>query len=339
MSPTLFVVGATGTQGGALVRAIQSLNKNQPQDPITVHALVRSTSTIPEDLANDPNIKFVTGNFDDVSSIKAAASSCDAAFINVTPVFTDLSGEARHARHLVEACASVSTLKRVIYSSSAAMHRSADDNVWSEFVEKYPEQWVSIYMKSKKDCEDAVINSSNKDFSEGWSIIRSNTYLTNFLTPWTKFMYPDLESKQTITTANDPDLPISFMDPNDLGPLMAQMMICETEVWNEKWKGKFVPVATEHMTLGQLVGKMNAALKSAGTEKQIELIQIGEEDAKARANQGDLIAATQIFQNNYQRAMNLDEVRSFGIEVEKMVTADEFFQRNAQRLVQTVGGA
>lgn len=339
MSPTLFVTGATGTQGGALVRAVQSINKDRPQNPIIVHALVRSTSTIPQAFANDPNIEFMTGNFDDLASLKAAASLCDAAFINVTPVFTDPSGEARHAKNLVEACASTPTVKRLVYSSSSALHRPDDDKVWSEFVEKQPEQWISIYMKSKKDCEAGAINSSNEDFSEGWSIIRSNTYLTNFLTPGTKFMYPDLETKQSITTANDPDLKISYLDPNDLGPLLANMMVCETETWNKKWKGKFVPVAAEGMTLGQLVGKMNAALKSTGSEKQIELIQLSKEDAKARADKGDMVVASQIFQNNYQRAMNLDEVRSFGIEVDKMVKADEFFRRESERLVQTVGGA
>jgi len=120
---------------------------------------------------------------------------------------------------------------------------------------------MAHYMKSKKACEKAVTGSSKKDFADGWTIVRPSTFLTNFLAPGSRFMYPELESKQIITTALGPDYITSVLDQSDVGGLAADMLTCDVKEWNEKWKGKFVPLAKENLTTSETVGKMNAALR------------------------------------------------------------------------------
>ncbi|KAK5090287.1 hypothetical protein LTR05_000459 [Lithohypha guttulata] len=282
MPISVLVVGASGTQGSAIIRALTTLNKSRSNNPITIHALIRSTSSPPQSLNTDSNVKLFTGDFDDISSLKAAATGCTAAFLNVTPVFTDLTAEARHARNLVEACASIASLKRFVFSPGAVLHRPADDIVWSEYIDKSPQKWMSIYTKSKQACETAVTSSSTTNFEEGWCMVRATAFLTNFLPPVSKFMYPDLETKGIISAALREDLQISYLDPEDLGPLVARQLICDKEEWETRWKGNFVPVAKENLTLGQSVEKMNAVLGRHGVKERVEVVWIGEEEARTK---------------------------------------------------------
>jgi len=194
-------------------------------------------------------------------------------------------------------------------------------------------------MKSKKACEEAVTHSSEKDFADGWTIVRPSTFLSNFLAPGSRFMYPELESKQVITTALRPDFVTSVLDHGDVGGLAADMLTCDFKEWNKKWKGKFIPLAKENLTTSETVGKMNAALKKAGSKKEIRLVQLGEAEAKQRAAHGDMVVASQIFQNEYMTTWDLKEVVRSGVDVEKMVNADVFFEREKSKLLETVGAA
>ena len=338
MPSRILVTGATGTQGGAVVSAFIKANESRSSDPITIHALLRSTSTRPQSYVSESNVKVFHGDFDNIASVRAAAEGCIAAFLNVTPVFTDSQAEARHAHNLVEACASIPSIERIVFSSSGALHRAVDSKVWAEYVDKYPTQWMSQYMKSKRACEEAVINSSTNDFVEGWSVVRPNTFLTNFLVPLSSFMYPDLKIKQSITTALRPDLQISFLDPDDLGPLFARMLTCTSEEWEEQWKHRFVPVAKENMTIGQLVGNMNAALEKIDSAKRVELIQLGDDEAKAMADAGDMVVASQLFQNEWQEPFELEEVKRGDVDVDSMMGVEQYFEKHTEELIGTLGG-
>ncbi|KAK5952324.1 hypothetical protein OHC33_006797 [Knufia fluminis] len=335
MSHIILVTGATGAQGGGLVNAL--LASQHPS--VTIHALVRNpASAASKALAQHPNIKLFQGDFDDIDSIKAAATSCTSAFLNVTPVFTDPTGEAQHARNLIEACAAIVTLKRVVFSSSAVMHRPSNDKLFTEYIPNHPKEWMTYYTKSKIACEQAVTGTSRDDFTDGWTIIRGSAFFTNFLAPGSKFMYPELETKQIITTALKPDYRVSMLAPEDIGVLAARLLTCTAEEWNERWKGKAIPMAKENLTTSETISRMNAALNKAGAKKQIKLIQLSEEDARQRAAQGDMVVASQIFQNEFPVTYDLDEVAACGVDVDGMMSADAYFEREISRLLETVGG-
>jgi len=333
MAHTILVTGATGAQGSAVVKALLAGSS------VTVHALVRDpTSAASQKLSQIPNTKLFKGDFDDIAAIKAAATSCTSAFLNVTPVFTDPTGEARHARNLIEACASIPTLKRIVFSSSGGMQRKDDDPVWSEYIPNNPDQWMAYYMKSKKACEEAVIGTSQSDFADGWTVIRGGSFLTNFLTPGAKFMYPELETKQVITTALKPEYRTSVLDPGDIGGLAAEMLTCGATEWNEKWKGEAIPLAKEELTMGETVEKMNVVLRKAGSKKEIKVVLLGDEEAKQRAAQGDMVVGSQIFQNEYMATFDREEIARSGVNVGGMVSADAFFEREKERVLESVGG-
>jgi uncharacterized protein YbjT (DUF2867 family) len=86
---SVFVTGATGAQGGYVARELVKAGH-------TVYAIARDPSSpAVEDLVK-AGVKLFPGDFDSVTSMVAAAKGCDAAFINVSPVFTDPDGETKY---------------------------------------------------------------------------------------------------------------------------------------------------------------------------------------------------------------------------------------------------
>ena len=330
MTQTIFVAGATGLQGGAVVcRLISNSNSK-------IHALVRDpTSQASQALqALSSNIKLFTGNFDDLASISAATTSCTAAFLNVTPVFTDPSGEARHAQNLVTACTD-SKVNRVIYSSSSGMHTPLDGPVWTEFVPNNPNDWMTIYMKSKKACEDTITGAK---FADGWCIVRGSQFMTNILPPHSAMMYPQLSVDQTITTALRWDYVMSFLDPEDLGKYAADLLISDSDRWT-KFKSQIVPFGVQNMTFKEFIEAANVTLENAGSEKRIKVIQLCKGEAERRAAQGDIFVSSQIFLNKYHKAFSDGELIKAGIDGKSMTSVPDFFEKKKKELLAVVGGA
>lgn len=334
MTGPILVVGATGIQGGGVIKAITAHDKH-----ILVHALVRDPASHAAQALTTlgPQVKIFTGNFDDVDSILRVAKGCTAAFLNVTPVFTDPTGEARHASNQIEACKLTTSIKRVVYSSSAAMH-PPNDRAFSGYLPKNPTSWMGLYLTSKKACEEAITATTSPGISDGWCIIRGSTFFTNFLPPHALFMYPTLATDQTITTALSPSLKISFLDPGDLCKLAAKMLLSDDTTWSNSWKGKYVPIAKDNFTFKKIVDAANATLRNAGTAKQINLVEIPETEAKERAAKGDIVIDSQLYQNEYMHSYDLQEVKNYGIDVDGMTSPEDFFEREKEKLLAVVGG-
>jgi len=70
------VVGATGAQGGGLVRAVV----NEPTSGFTVRALTRDTRSEKAEALAAVGVEVVAANLDDVESVKRAFAGCYGAF-------------------------------------------------------------------------------------------------------------------------------------------------------------------------------------------------------------------------------------------------------------------
>ena len=70
------VVGATGAQGGGLVRAITS----DPDSPFTARALTRDTTTDKAKALAELGAEVVQANVDDVESLKTAFAGAHGVY-------------------------------------------------------------------------------------------------------------------------------------------------------------------------------------------------------------------------------------------------------------------
>jgi uncharacterized protein YbjT (DUF2867 family) len=107
------VVGATGAQGGGLVRAIL----NDKNGPFTVRAITRNANSDKAKALADAGAEVVTADLDDVKSLKKAFEGADGVF-GVTNFWEHFKPEKEiaQARNMAEA-AKEAGVKHVIWST------------------------------------------------------------------------------------------------------------------------------------------------------------------------------------------------------------------------------
>jgi uncharacterized protein YbjT (DUF2867 family) len=327
--PVVLVTGATGTQGGGVVRELLSLAKStSPPTPLTIRAFVRDpTSAASQALvALDPKaVTLFQGNFDNPEALAKAAEGATATFINVTPVFTDLEAESRHGHNILKASLAAG-VKHAIYSAvNRADNREALKNL-------QPGGWIDTYYKSK----GGIISSlkappfpTPSDYA--YTLILPATFLSNYLPPHQLLMYPTLNTENpTITTAIDPTQVSSHLDPDDIGRFTAHAILAPPSEFAEKWANKTIPLASIDLTLQEAV---DALTRSVANRKTVTINYLSPEEAQTQAPTNPWIAS-QLFLNENPNIVDLEKVRSYGIPLGGI---DEFFAKNKDRVEKALG--
>lgn len=112
---TVLVTGATGTQGGAVARALLAREHR-------VRALTRKPDSAPAAELRAAGAEIVVGDFDDEASLRAAATGADCVFAMGTPLEIGPDGETRQAISVITA-AVAADVSHIVYSSAAGADR------------------------------------------------------------------------------------------------------------------------------------------------------------------------------------------------------------------------
>ncbi|GAA5880019.1 hypothetical protein JCM8547_004850 [Rhodosporidiobolus lusitaniae] len=110
VSPVL-VVGATGTQGSAVIRALQAL-----PNPPKIRALSRNPDSASSKKLRDQGVEVVRGSLTDDASIRAALAGAGSAFLMTTVPGKKEPTEDAQGKAFVEA-AKASSLPFLVFSS------------------------------------------------------------------------------------------------------------------------------------------------------------------------------------------------------------------------------
>lgn len=328
-SSVVLVTGATGTQGGGVVRELLKLAKSTtPPTPLVIHAYVRDPlSTASQALVElDPVVvKLFQGDFDDLDALTKAANGATATFINVTPVFTDLEAESRHGHKILQASLAAG-VKHIIYSSvNRADKRESLRNI-------QPGSWIDTYYKSK----GGIIASLKappfpKPPGYAYTLILPATFLSNYHTPHQALMYPNLSAeKSTITTAIKPTQVSSHLDPDDIGRFTAHAILASPTEFAEKWANQTIPLASIDLTLQEVI---DALTRSVSNRKSVTINWLSPEEAQERAR-SDPFIASHIFLNENPNIVDLEQVRSYGIP---LGSVDEYFKKNREKVEKGLG--
>jgi uncharacterized protein YbjT (DUF2867 family) len=111
----VLVTGATGKQGGHLVRDLLARGHS-------VRALARNPESPAAAALVERGVTVVKGDFQDQASLERAARGVDAVFAMSTPFGTDEKTETREGINVVRAAAAVG-VKHLVYSSVAGADR------------------------------------------------------------------------------------------------------------------------------------------------------------------------------------------------------------------------
>ena len=109
---TALVIGATGTQGGAVTHALHNAGHH-------VRALTRNPQSDPARVLGSRGIQVLAGDFDHPETIAEAARGTDTAFIMGTPFENGTESEIQQTTNTIDAVHAAG-VEHIIYSSVAS---------------------------------------------------------------------------------------------------------------------------------------------------------------------------------------------------------------------------
>jgi uncharacterized protein YbjT (DUF2867 family) len=151
----VLITGATGRQGGGVARLLLGGGHQ-------VRALTRNASSPAAAALRKLGAEVVAGNFDDPSSLVAAARGVDTAFAMSTPYVAGPDAERTEALALIEAL-KTAKVGRIVYTSVSDADRKTG----------------IPHFESKVPAEEAV-----KASGAAWSIVAPVFFMENITGPW-----------------------------------------------------------------------------------------------------------------------------------------------------------
>ncbi|KAI6912351.1 hypothetical protein D0869_01637 [Hortaea werneckii] len=207
MSRVLLVTGATGKQGGSVIKALLS----QQASDFTILAVTRDARSAGAKriAALAPSIKLVEGNLDNVPALFRAASKAASPIWGVYSVQVamgkgvTLEGEERQGKALVDE-AIKSGVSHFVYSS---VERGGRDRSWDN-------PTPVPHFQTKHKVEHHLRDSAAKS-SMGWTILRPTIFMDN--------LEPGFFGKVFMTAVRDTlqDKPLQWIATSDIGPFAA----------------------------------------------------------------------------------------------------------------------
>ncbi|KAL4922378.1 hypothetical protein BDW62DRAFT_217267 [Aspergillus aurantiobrunneus] len=301
---TIFVCGATGTQGGAIARHLLATN-------IAVHALTRDASSPRSQALEATGVTLSPGDYDDSGSLRAALQGCTGLFLNLSPNLADLSQELTQAKHILSIAKSAG-VQHVVYSSGL-VHEPHRRKHWD------PDSFTGRIILSKIAVENAV-RTAGFNF---YTILRPGYFMSNFLVPYIAFMYPGLTETGTVVTAYTADTVLPLVDPYDIGQFGAAAF---------REPGRFhaqeIAIASEVL---RLEGIMGALGRATGRALEVRFMEEGEIE---RRKSTDMFLGGQLMGRDMAESVDMDEVRAWGIALGRF---QAFLERERARVVETFG--
>ncbi|KAM0545964.1 hypothetical protein ACHAPJ_011076 [Fusarium lateritium] len=305
MSLTIaFVTGATGQQGGATAREL--LNAG-----VEVHALVRDPSSKPAIELQRLGAQLFPGNFDDLSSLKAAVKGATAVFLNVSPSFPDTHQEVVHAKNIIDAAVSSGTVTSIVYSSVSMTGKHESFPNWG------PEHPMACYWLNKAQIESLVRESGIKN----WTILRPAFLMNNYHQPTASHMFPDLVQKRIFLTAYKPDSGMTVVDPGDVGKFAAAAITDPLS-----FNAHEIDLGVESLTPAQIVREL-----SRFSEADIGLQFYGEQEARDLAMRNGVINA-QLWSNEVGYQVDYEKLKKYPIRLTKF---SEYLGKHQDEVMQT----
>ena len=303
----VFVTGATGSQGGQVARALLSAGHS-------VHAITRNTDSPAAQSLSQAGASIFSGDFSDTSSLSSAAKDCTAAFINVSPVFTDPTGEARHGQNVVAACLQAG-VTRVVQSSVPSVERLERGEL------NGMDSPALKYRYSKIHVEHAVRDAG----FESWTIVQVPRLLNSFVDPkLSRMLFPQLATDGIIRTVLPPEEPQSLLDPADIGRAVLQILEDESD----RYRNKKVTLAGEKLSFQGIANVMNHVLGS----ERVKMEYILEPEAR-KLGKTNMIVASELLYFDNPGFLAVDE-NDFDFELN---SAKGFFTRERAALGRAVG--
>lgn len=286
MPSSVFVLGATGTQGGSVARHLRKAN-------VPVHALVRDPSSAKAKALEDLGVTVFHGSWDDPTALKAALKDTKAAFLNFMPCFTDPRQELRDAQTVL-AAAKDSGVEHIVYSGSFGVEKGL-----SIASDMNPNGLAPQIYKTKMEIQNTVMSV---DFAT-FTILRPSLFMSNFFGS-ASVWYGNLTKTGVFETALRKGVTIPYVDPDDIGAFGAAALTDP-----KRFAGQKVDVHTEMLTPEDAISMLAEV-----TGKKLGVRFMSDEEMGDRSKV-DVFTQAQITMRGLAGFASMDTVTGWGVPV------------------------
>lgn len=280
----ILVTGATGAQGGAVVRALTGRG-------VAVRALVRDPTSASARALASAGIDIVQGDLNDAGSLSRALAGVRGVFSVQLYNPGDITAETRQARTLAHAARAAGVEEFVQSSvSGTGAHRAMSG--WAEG------RWDCDYWENKADVEQAVLGSGFR----APVILKPAFMMENLIAPKAAWMFPDLADGRILTAVNV-TTSVAFVAADDIGRVAAAAFADPG-----RFSGAEIELASEVLTLGEA-----ASVLSAAWDKAVTAETRSPEDVIARGQSPGWVQ-TQCWMNVAGYPARPEVMRGWGVE-------------------------
>jgi uncharacterized protein YbjT (DUF2867 family) len=284
-SPKVFVCGATGTQGGALIQNIL-------EHSVEIHAIARNINSDAAHMLRSLGVTLAEGDFDNEECLKKSMAGCTTLFLNLSPNHTNPKGELGQAQRVLAIAKQVG-IQQVIYTSAMGTTDPTRLQHWNS------NSLVGMVVLGKKAIENEVRNAGFKY----WTILRPGNFMSNFLDPLVR-MYQGLVETGIFTTAFTRETMLPMVDPNDIGKFAAAAVLNSA-----KFNQKEIEIASQMMGVEDVMRALSDA-----TGKDMKVAFLSKDEIEEQASQNPFLGA-QLVIRDLSLFVDLEDVKSWGIEL------------------------
>lgn len=300
--PTVFVCGITGTQGGAVARALLSR-------AVPVHAVARDPSSKNATALASLGAKLWPGDYSNDAALRSALRGCSAVFLNLSPDFGDPGAELRLAKAIM-AAARDEGVNHLVYSSGLAVNAPERLPHWD------PQGFMALVLLSKQAIEREVRAAG----FPRWTVLRPGNFMANYLSPLVK-MYAGLVERGRWPTALRADSVLPMVDALTIGNFASEAILNP-----ERFHAQEVEIADEFLMLGQLMPKLSAV---AG--RDLQAVYMSDEEVEEQKKTSPIVAGM-LMMRDLSIFVDLEKVKSWGVPLSSF---DAFLEREKERVLET----
>lgn len=298
----ILVTGATGKQGGAVVRALLQAGRS-------VRALTRDPRSAAGQALAAQGVDVFKGDFNDPSSLDAALAGVDGVFsVQMGSHPDDPETEILTGKALIDA-AHRADVSVIVHTSVA---RAGDHD---NFIDWNEGRWEPLYWKNKAAVNEMVKSQGFRH----WVILKPALIMEDLLPPMADSMFPTLAERGEFDTAIELDTRLDWIAAQDIGAFAAAAFADP-----ERFNGHEIDLAVESLTLVELAAKL-----AEGTGRPVSVVTTPEDEMIARGDH-PLHVRSQVWDNVEGYKVDLNAVRSWGVP---LTTLDQFIKQNHDKFV------
>ena len=299
---SILVMGATGKQGGSVVRALLKAGRS-------VRAFVRDPDSLTAQALAAQGVDVVKGDFHDPASLDAALAGMDGVFsVQVGSQPSEPQAEIQAGKALVEA-AHRANVRMIVHTSVARAGDHENFVGWNEG------RWEPLYWKNKAAVNELVKTQGFRH----WVILKPAMIMEDIVPPQADIQFPTLRERGRFETAIAADTRIDWIAVDDIGAFAAAAF-----AEPERFHGHEIDLAAESVTLPEVAAKITKA-----TGKPVSAITLSEEETLAKPY-GELMFKHESWNNVEGYKVDLDAVRSWGVP---LTTLDQFIHQHRDKFV------